>query len=153
MSLIKTIREKNGRIGSYLKELSLRGIDINSDQADLIIAIMTLINKADIESRSTYSVWDSLDICKKLMYGKPLTPLDNPKITGEFIAHTDTHYQSTRLGSLFSDDAGKTWYDIDKFSMKVAICRFFVSFLNLNAKKYKKYILPYVEFPYDHNSN
>lgn len=153
MSLIKNVREKNRKIGSYLKELSLRGIEINSDQADLIIAIMTLINVADAESRSTYSVWDSLDICKKLMYGTPLTPLDNPKTTGEFIALNDKDLQSSRLGSLFSQDGGETWYDIDKLSFKVMFWRFVVEFLKLNPKKHKKRLLPYVKFPYDPSAN
>ena len=75
------------------------------------------------EDEGVYSQWHSLDICKQLMYGAPITPIDNPTITGEYIAHSGLEWQSTRLGSLFSRDGGKSWYDINYVSIKNKICR------------------------------
>lgn len=50
-----------------------------------------------------------------------LSPLKNPMVSGEYMDVSEysgvnggTCLQSTRKSSIFSEDGGKTWYDIDK---------------------------------------
>lgn len=145
MSIIKYLAKQKPTNGFYLKELSIAGLKPDQDQTLLILEVMQVIKKH--EDKDSYSAWHSLDICKQLMYGAPITPIDNPTQTGEYIAHSGSEWQSTRLGSLFSQTGGVSWYDINHTSIKNRVCRFIYKIHKF--KFLKPHLLYYVsEFPY-----
>lgn len=84
-------------------------------------AVLEMVKKFAEEGHSGASAGLCLHLFRKLAAFQPLTPLANPMETGEFhdvsgpsgtIAMSTL--QSTRLSTLFSEDSGKTWYDLDK---------------------------------------
>ena len=81
-------------------------------------AVMAMVKQFDAEGHSGYSAHLVLELFRRVAAYKLLSPIKNPMETGEYLDHTeisDGHgvYQSTRLNSLFSNDSGKHWYDID----------------------------------------
>jgi len=82
-------------------------------------AVLELMETFAAQGHSGGSADIVLTIFNRLARYKLLNPLPNPTKTREYIDHSDSHggnpvWQSTRLSSVFSDDGGKTWYDIDK---------------------------------------
>jgi hypothetical protein len=146
MSIIKFLAKQKPTNGFYLKELTIAGLKHDQPQTHLILEIMQIIKKHENDNE-TYSVGHCLDICKQLMYGAPITPIDNPTQTGEYIAHTNSQWQSTRLGSLFIDINNGLWYDINVVTLKMKIARFLYKYTKL--KFLKPHLLFYVrKFPY-----
>lgn len=148
MSIIRYLTQKKANVGYCLKELSTIGMKSDEPDTLLVIEVMNILNKHDNDDK-TYSKWNCLDICKQLMYGSPLSPIENPTYTGEYIAHDKHHWQSTRLGSLFSQDCGESWYDINCESWKMKFFRFIARRFDKTPNWIKPYLLYYVrEFPY-----
>jgi hypothetical protein len=63
---------------------------------------------------------------------KTLAPLLDPMITKEYMEVHEKTLQSTRRSSVFSEDGGKKWYDIDKpipwWKQWMGVRRFYISF-------------------------
>lgn len=148
MSIIKFLAKQKPTNGYYIKELTMAGLKHDQPQTHLILEVMHVIKKHE-DDNETYSVWHCLDICKQLMYSTPITPIDNPSETGEYIAHSKTEWQSTRLGSLFTRDGGNSWYDISHASLKNRVCRAISKWFTKTPEFLKPHLLFYVkEFPY-----
>ncbi len=144
MSLIKYILNKP-RTGSYLRELCCFGLKPTETDTRLVLEIMKIINEYS-EDDLTYYKTHLLDICKQLSQNKPITAIDNPMMFNEYISHDKSHYQSTRLGSVFSDDAGNSWYDIDHIP---SLWMKFLRWINNKIPISKSHLLYYIkEFPY-----
>ena len=113
MALVEYAQEELQRAGWF---------DKDSDYAGIVgPAVIEMMKQFAEEGHSGYSAHLVLHIFERLASFKPLTPLDNPMENSEF--HCVSQYsgtppmttlQSTRKSSVFSDDGGKTWYDIDK---------------------------------------
>lgn len=142
MGLLKYFRQDPG-VGWYTKELSLAGFKHDGRDTKFILEVLSLINKSNLDN----VIYD-LDVIKNLYFSQPLTNLENPTYFNEYIVTNDHTWQSNRLGSLLSQDQGKTWYDINKLTFKMKIFRF----IHKHIKKLdKKYLLYYVNFPYNPN--
>ena len=81
-------------------------------------AVMEMVKQFTGEGHSGSSAMLVLGLFRRVAAYKLLTPIKNPMETGEYIDHTGISgghptFQSTRLGSLFSNDGGKHWHDID----------------------------------------
>lgn len=81
--------------------------------------VMELVRVFAAQGHSGYSAGATIALFKQVASYNLLNPLKNPMIAGEYLDHTDTSggvptFQSTRKSSVFSEDGGKTWYDIDK---------------------------------------
>lgn len=80
-------------------------------------AVMKLVRVHAAEGHSGASHWLTLQVFNKVINFKLLTPLtDNPEEwtqLGPDMMPEQT-WQSRRQPSIFSRDAGKTWYDIDE---------------------------------------
>lgn len=103
------------------RELRAAGLfDKDSDYDGMLgDAVMELVKVFAAQGHSGASAHMTIDIFMRVAAYQPLVALKNPMTTGEFIDHSDIHggnpvYQSTRKSSVFSEDGGKTWYDIDK---------------------------------------
>lgn len=94
--------------------------DADSDYAGMIgPAVIEMMKQFATEGHSGYSARLCLSVFGRLARFRPLTPIENPMLGKEFIDHTDISgghptLQCTRLSSLFSEDGGKRWYDLDK---------------------------------------
>ena len=94
--------------------------DADRDYAGMVgPAVVEMMKQFADEGHSGYSAHLCLSIFERLARFLPLTPIENPMIDGSFIDHSDISggnptFQSNRLSSLFSEDSGKRWYDIDK---------------------------------------
>jgi len=140
MSLIKYLLNKPTS-GSYIKELSLYGLTPDKIEVSVILEIMQILNK--YSTHGFYSNDIILDICKQLNSNRPLTPVDNPTITGEYVAHTKSRWQSTRAFELFSENSGKSWYNLNYHSLLAEFLYRIFKF-----KWLLKFINPPVRFPY-----
>lgn len=141
MGLIKHFSQSPG-IGWQTKELLLAGFKHADNDTKFILEVLSLANRYKIED-ITYL----LDVIEQLYLSIPLTPLEDPSYTSEYIMHNHDVYQSTRLKSLFSKDK-INWYDIDKTSFKIKFYRFIHKYIcKLKSNK----LLYFVRFPYDPN--
>lgn len=84
-------------------------------------AVIHMVAEFARQGHSGMSAHICTGLFERLIRFRPLTPLDNPFITGEYNDVSEysgkpagTDLQGTRLSSLFSHDGGKTWYDLDK---------------------------------------
>jgi hypothetical protein len=105
------------------KELRDAGLfDADSDYGGMIGEdVMSLVRVFAEQGHSGMSAQMVLSLFSKVAAYQPLMPLKNPMKTGEFhdvstFSGTPvmTTLQSLRRSSVFSEDGGKTWYDIDK---------------------------------------
>lgn len=114
----------------------------DSDYGGLVgPAVVKMVEQFAEEGHSGYSANLCLALFKRVAAFKPLTALKNPMETGEYqdvSGYSQTSpmktLQSTRLSSVFSEDGGKTWYDID-----------------LKVPRWKKWFgvrRHYIKFPY-----
>jgi hypothetical protein len=93
--------------------------DADSDYAGMVgPAVVEMMKQFAEEGHSGYSAHLCISLFERLARFKPLIPLDNPMVDGSFIDHTNISggqltYQSNRYSSLFSEDGGKRWYDIN----------------------------------------
>lgn len=84
-------------------------------------SVMELIRKFAEQGHSGMSAGIVINLFNQLARFDVINPMKNPTESGEYIdvsaysAPTgQTVFQSTRKSSVFSEDGGKTWYDIDK---------------------------------------
>lgn len=99
------------------KELRAAGLfDNDADYGGMVApAVQELIETFARQRHIGYSAHLVADLFYRLARYHLLTPLKNPIKTGEYIFHDEdgsNSMQSTRLSSVFSNDGGKTWYDI-----------------------------------------
>ena len=131
MSLVEYAQDELKRAGWF---------DKDSDYAGLVgPAVIEMMKQFAEEGHSGYSAHLVLGIFERLASYRPLTPLDNPTKNYEYHDVSEhsgtapgTTLQSTRKSSVFSEDGGKTWYDIDvrvpKWKRLFGVRRAYVSF-------------------------
>lgn len=135
-----------------IKELSLSGI-LNTPKGAMILDIYNYIISNYDDCDTPLEIANNV---KLLLLQKPLSPIDSPVYTGEYINHGNGTLQSTRLSSVFSHDGGATWYDIDRKSKHANLITTILSwipayFQNIRKKLYAKRLY-YISFPYDFKS-
>jgi len=94
-------------------ELDQAGLfDEDSDYCgDLDDCVMELVKCFSEQEHSGFSAQRTSDLFNRVSRFKPLTPLtDNPD---EWLECRDGYWQNKRCPSCFSEDGGKTWYDLD----------------------------------------
>jgi hypothetical protein len=100
------------------RELREAGLfDKDSDYGGMLgEAVLELVKTFSAQGHSGFSAGCTISLFKIVASWGVLSPLKNPMITGEWMEVCDSPltYQSTRKSSVFSEDGGKTWYDIDK---------------------------------------
>lgn len=139
MALVEYAKDELERAG-WFKE--------DSDYAGMVgPAVVKMVEKFAEEGHSGYSAGLALALFRRVAAFRPLTPLENPLSNGEFHDVSGpsgtmqmTTLQSTRLSSLFSEDSGKTWYDLDK-----PLARWRKLLLRMHVKVNHR---AYVRFPY-----
>ena len=140
MGLIDYIVKRNRHVsGTVLKELALAG-DLNTEVGEAVIEIMKVYEREPDNQDIIYRY------VKRLYNNYPLSPIDNPKISGEYIDHGYGHLQACRYLNLCSRDNGESWYDIMHHSKFEWLFKFFKGLISDDT--YKKHVLGYVEFPY-----
>lgn len=82
-------------------------------------SVLELVKTFAAQGHSGGSAPLTIALFKEVAMYRPLVPLKNPMKTGEYIDRSDISggnpvFQSTRVSSVFSNDGGKTWYDINK---------------------------------------
>ena len=111
MSLVAYAEDELKRAGYF---------DEDSDYGGMIgTAVLEMVKQMASEGHSGNSHFTCLSLFNRLARFRPLTPIQNPMLDNSYIDHTSLSggtptYQSNRLSSLFSEDGGKRWYDIDK---------------------------------------
>jgi hypothetical protein len=146
MGLVKLVKyhyKEVASAGKLLKELSLLKVDNN---------IKDLIRNSYFSISILKEREDQLLVISslaRLILDLPLSPIDSPITTGEFISHTKKNLQSSRCNSLFSDNYGATWYDIDNEDWTH---KFFMYIYNITKDDTPNFIInrmhSYVNFPY-----
>jgi hypothetical protein len=107
------------------RELRAAGaFDEDSDYGSMVGKdTLELVKTFASQGHSEGSAHLVVDLFRRVALYGVLTPLKNPMQTGEYIEVSEYYntgmdklrvFQSTRRHSLFSEDGGKTWYDIDK---------------------------------------
>jgi hypothetical protein len=105
MSLVEYAKKELSNAGLFDKDSDYDGMLGN----DVLVLIETFAS----QGHSGHSAHQATQLAIRLMQYKPLTAIENPLQTGEYISHDNRRtFQSTRLSSLFSEDEGKRWYDI-----------------------------------------
>lgn len=92
-------------------------LDKDSDYAGMAgEAVLELMKVFAAQGHSGGSAPLVAGLFQRLATYQLLTPLENPTKTGEYIVHDECGgvHQCTRKSSVFSDDGGKRWYDIDQ---------------------------------------
>lgn len=156
MGLFKLFKTKPDEItiepattGRVLKETSELKLE-PSEREILLDLYQTIMSLDDQENRLTF-----ISYLSRLILDLPLTPVEDPIQTDEYIAHTNNRLQSSRCKSLWTYDAGQTWYDIDNDMTSHKFYRWIYKKVfdsSSNAPKFiTKRMLPYVSFPYIKN--
>jgi len=98
------------------KELRDAGaFDEDSNYGGIGPEVMELIRVFVAQGHSGGSADLVLNVFNRVARFKPLSPLKNPMVTGEYIEYKEHGLlQSTRNSAVMSDDGGKTWFDVDK---------------------------------------
>ena len=156
MSLIAYVRKSLKPTPNIYKELSLANL-LNTEIGNAVLEINKTLQATDPDLHEMV-----LEITLKLIQNKPLSQIYNPVEHQEFTFVSTNKdglitLQSNRLLSLFSDDNGLSWYDID---IKPPF-RWFWSYLNKSIfikpgrikNLIKKRLLHYVDFPYEQDSS
>ena len=107
--------EKSNLVSYAQRELQEAGLfDKDSDYSGMIgNAVLDLVKMFSSQGHSGFSAEYTLHIFNKVISYHPLVPLKNPIITKEYMEVGEDVWQSTRLFSVFSNNQGKTWYDIN----------------------------------------
>lgn len=97
------------------RELREAGLmDKDSDYAGMLgEGVLALVKVFAEQGHSGFSAHMAIKAFSRVAAFKPLNPINNPKLTGDYIEVHEGTLQSTRRFSLFSDDGGATWYDLD----------------------------------------
>lgn len=81
-------------------------------------AVVQLVREFATEGHSGGSAPLVVQLFERVARFQLLSPMPNPMDAGEYTDCSDISgypvFQSTRLHSLFSEDGGQRWYDIDK---------------------------------------
>jgi hypothetical protein len=98
------------------RELRAAGLfDEDSDYGGMLGPdVLELVRTFAAQGHSGCSAHIAIDLFRRVASYQILTPLKNPMISGEYMEVSGGVLQSTRKSSVFSNDAGKTWHDIDK---------------------------------------
>jgi hypothetical protein len=104
------------------RELRAAGLfDKDSDYGGgLGESVLELVRVFAAQGHSGMSAQMTVSLFSRVAAYRPLTPLKNPTVSGEYLVVDErmtaggSVWQSTRKSSVFSNDGGKTWYDIDK---------------------------------------
>src|ERR1051325_7595598 len=112
-------REGSGEMGLVEhaeRELREAGLfDKDSDYEGMLgEGVMELVRVFAAQGHSGFSAQCTIDLFRRVASYQVLTPLKNPMETKEYQEVYENTLQSTRKSSVFSEDGGKTWYDIDK---------------------------------------
>lgn len=95
-------------------------------------AVMELVKVFAAQGHSGMSAHMTIDLFHRVASYKTLVPLPDPMIATEYQHVHEQTLQSTRRSSVFSEDSGKTWYDIDKripwWKQWLGVRRFYISF-------------------------
>lgn len=100
-------------------------------------ATLELVKVFAAQGHSGFSAKCVIDLFRRVASYQVLSPLKHPMVSKEYIDHSDTHggnpvFQSTRKSSVFSEDGGKRWYDIDKrvprWKRLLGVKRFYLAF-------------------------
>jgi hypothetical protein len=98
-----------------LRDSGLLGQD--SDYAGMVgKAVLDLVKVFAAQGHSGHSAHMVIEIFSRVASYQLLGPLKNPMETKEYLEVSDDPplFQSTRKSSVFSEDGGSHWYDIDK---------------------------------------
>lgn len=114
-------------IGHAEREMRAAGLyDDDADYGGLIPqAVMALVRAHSEQGHSGGSHYLVLSIFNKVINFKPLTPIGSTP--DEWVHVGDKLWQNSRAYSVFSEDGGKTWYDIDNLSRWRKVRRWFAA--------------------------
>ena len=106
--------EEMRRAGLYDKDADYGGM--------IPEAVMALIKAHAAQGHSGASSWLTLEIFNELVNFRPLTPLTSDPSEWNDVSGlcAKPTWQNKRDSRVFSDDAGKTWFSIDKNNEPVA---------------------------------
>ena len=101
------------------KEISLAGLfDKDSDYGGMIgEAVMELIDTFAKQGHSGFSAQLTLAVFNKVADFKPLSPITNDPDEWNDVSEygsDNTMWQNNQSPNLFSNDGGKTWWDVDE---------------------------------------
>lgn len=139
--------------GRVLKEMS----ELNLTQSDreILLDLYQSIMSIDDPVDDQWTKLRFISYLARLILDLPLTAIDNPYDSDEYISHTLKRLQSSRCKSLFSLDAGKQWYDVDNDTWMHRVYRWIYKNIFKSSKHTPKFItsrmMPYVTFPYTKN--
>jgi hypothetical protein len=117
----KMAKKKESGLVSYArKELQRAGLfDKNSDYDGILgDVVLRMVRQFSKEGHSGYSAFCAINLFRRVVQYMPLTSIEHP-VEIDYIVVRDGRtdnkpvYQHCRLSSLFSEDYGKTWYDLD----------------------------------------
>lgn len=100
------------------REMKLAGLyDKDADYGGMIPeAVMKLVQAHASEGHSGFSSSLTLEVFNRVINFKTLTPLNSNPSTWIHVGNDPDGtpvYQSNRQSTAFSQDGGKTWYDLD----------------------------------------
>lgn len=103
------------------RELRRTGwLDGDNEQSGL--AILAAVKGFATGGWSGGSVYPGIHILSELLKFQPLAPLTDDPAEWQHVTHTDAEgkplWQSNRRSSCFSNDGGKTYYDIDEVPVR-----------------------------------
>lgn len=95
-------------------ELELAGLlDNDSDYGGMLgRAVLEIVDTFSKQGHSGSSALAAIDLVSKLLQYQPLTPLTYED--HEWMKHDEKTWQHRRKFSIFSDDQGDSWYDLDE---------------------------------------
>lgn len=155
---------ESGVIAFALREFKQGGLNVEDPQEyedHVAVHVLQLLELFSREGHSGFSASLAIHWFKNLASYKPITPLLNPMETGLYHDISDFNpqdgkctLQSTHVSSLFSEDGGKTWYDIDRKpkGIQYLYCQLYRHFLcNITTGKVRDWLHSftrvYVKFP------
>lgn len=128
------------------RELRKAGLfDEDADYGGMLgEGVLELVKVFAEQGHSGFSARMAIRLFAKVANYETLTPIDNPATTGEYIACDlgEMTWQATRKYSLFSNDGGRSWYDIDR---KPNLLKRLIKRLRLPVPN--RWLRAYVTFP------
>jgi hypothetical protein len=119
MTLIEYAEDEMKRAGLY---------DADADYGGLIPdAVMALVRAHSDQGHSGFSHALTLQIFNRVINFKPLTPIG--ATPDEWTEVSAKMWQNSRAPSVFSETAGKTWYDLDNLSRYMRVKRWWRGWL------------------------
>lgn len=115
MSLVEHAKEELKRAGLFEKDSDYEGM--------LGDAVLELIEKFAAQGHSGFSAYQTIAIFERLAKFQTLTPITSDPAewmcVSEHFEGKSVH-QNLRNPAVFSNDAGKTWYNIDELHKKLS---------------------------------